>query len=120
MGDMGEEEEERLKKLFVAKQMYSSMLNHKLQSNEKKSSELQEGFQRIKEVTGLGDVNEIVHKFVHREETVRARRGRARPPDSSPLARSRLSHHVAARGTGARSAGDERTNRGGEGAERGA
>ena len=49
-GDLGEEEEERLKKQYVTKQMYSTFLAGKLEKNVERSSALQEGFQKIKNV----------------------------------------------------------------------
>ena len=45
-GDLGAEEEARLKKLFVAKQMYSNMLGQKIQ--QAGQTELERGFQKIK------------------------------------------------------------------------
>ena len=42
-GDLGEEEEQRLKKMYVAKQLYSNLLSSRLERNESKSSALQQG-----------------------------------------------------------------------------
>jgi hypothetical protein len=68
-GDLGEEEEQRLKKQFVTKQMYSTFLAGKLEKNVARSSALQQGFQKIKNATGLSDVDDILQKYLTRDET---------------------------------------------------
>ena len=68
-GDLGEEEEARLKKQFVTKQMYSTFLQGKLEKNVARSSALQQGFQKIKNATGLSDVDDILQKYMTRDET---------------------------------------------------
>ncbi len=68
-GDLGEEEEARLKKQFVTKQMYSTFLQGKLEKNTARSSALQQGFQKIKNATGLSDVDDILQKYMTRDET---------------------------------------------------
>ena len=68
-GDLGEEEEERLKKQYVTKQMYSTFLAGKLEKNVERSSALQEGFQKIKNATGLSEVEDILQKYLTRDET---------------------------------------------------
>ena len=52
--------------------MYSNMLTTKLEENMKRSSELQQGFQKIKNATGLSNVDEILAKFMSRDETFEA------------------------------------------------
>eukprot|EP00942_MAST-04A_sp_MAST-4A-sp1_P009419 g9419.t1 len=49
--------------------MQSSMISQKLKNNEKHMSELQNGFEKIKSVTGFTDLSEIVDKFLSREKT---------------------------------------------------
>ena len=68
-GDLGEEEEERLKKQYVTKQMYSTFLAGKLEKNVARSSALQQGFQKIKNATGLSEVDDILQKYLTRDET---------------------------------------------------
>jgi len=68
-GDLGEEEEERLKKQYVTKQMYSTFLAGKLEKNVARSSALQQGFQKIKNATGLSEVDDILTKYLTRDET---------------------------------------------------
>jgi hypothetical protein len=77
-GDLGEEEEERLKKQFVTKKMYSTLLQGKLEKNVARSSALQQGFQKIKNATGLSDVDDILQKYLSRDETFGALQKAAR------------------------------------------
>ena len=68
-GDLGIEEEKRLKKLYASKKMQNNMMSQKLRSNDKHMSELQNGFDKIKSVTGFTDLNEIVDKFLIENKT---------------------------------------------------
>jgi len=68
-GDLGEEEEERLKKQYVTKQMYATFLAGKLEKNVARSSALQQGFQKIKNATGLSEVDDILQKYLTRDDT---------------------------------------------------
>ena len=77
-GDLGEEEEERLKKQYVTKQMYSTFLAGKLEKNVERSSALQEGFQKIKNATGLSEVEDILQKYLTRDETYASLQGAAK------------------------------------------
>lgn len=66
------EEQHKLKKMIVAKQLYSSMLSQKIQKADNRTNLLIEGFQRIRTVTGLSDVNAIIERFVNRDETIKS------------------------------------------------
>lgn len=68
-GDLGAEDEQRLREAFLSKQSYSEMLSEKLSTHSATSAALQRGFQRIKAVTGLTDVDHIVHKYRTRDDT---------------------------------------------------
>ena len=52
----------------VVRKVYSSMLETQMYAEEDDLGDLEETFQRIKMVTGLSDVEEIVHKFLSRSE----------------------------------------------------
>ena len=71
-GDLGVEEERRLKKLYAEKKMYRGVLNMKMEKNAAHTNELQKGFEQIKSATGFADLNEIVEKFLGREKTYAA------------------------------------------------
>jgi hypothetical protein len=81
-GDLGEEEEERLKKQYVTKQMYSTFLAGKLEKNVERSSALQDGFQKIKNATGLSEVDDILQKYLTRDETYASLQGAAKEAES--------------------------------------
>lgn len=68
-GDLGAEDEQRLREAFLSRQMYSDMLAEKLAKHATTSAALQLGFQHIKAVTGLTDVDRIIHKYRTRDET---------------------------------------------------
>lgn len=71
-GDLGVEEEKRLKKLYAEKKMYSGALNRKMEKNAAHTNALQKGFDQIKSATGFADLNEIVEKFLTRDKTYAA------------------------------------------------
>ncbi|KAJ1460416.1 hypothetical protein M885DRAFT_509383 [Pelagophyceae sp. CCMP2097] len=64
--DLGAQEEQRLKRMHVIRKVYSSMLEKKITAEEESLSALETTFQKIKIVTGLSDVDEIVQKFKDR------------------------------------------------------
>eukprot|EP00744_Colponema_vietnamica_P001387 GILI01002296.1.p1 GENE.GILI01002296.1~~GILI01002296.1.p1 ORF type:complete len:652 (+),score=208.26 GILI01002296.1:111-2066(+) len=61
--------EGKLKKMLVAKKLWSSFLKKKMEREMHKSMTVEDAFQKIRQATGLTDVNEIVHKFLTREQT---------------------------------------------------
>ena len=64
--DLGAQEEQRLKRMHVIRKVYSSMLEKKITDEEESLGALETTFQKIKIVTGLSDVDEIVQKFKDR------------------------------------------------------
>ena len=64
----GQFEETKMKRMTVVRKVYSSMLEKKISVEEDDLSDLEATFQQIKMVTGLSDVDEIVHKFLTRSE----------------------------------------------------
>jgi len=66
--DAASHEEAKLKKMQVVRKVYSSMLEKRMSTEEEELNELEATFQHIKIVTGLSDVDEIVHKFLTRSE----------------------------------------------------
>jgi chromosome segregation ATPase len=68
-GDLGTEEEERLKRMFVVRSLYSSMLEQKVQKEALFLEKMEQGFQKIKTATGISDVQEIIQKFKTKDET---------------------------------------------------
>merc|ERR1740130_22583 len=68
-GDLGTEEEERLKRMFVVRSLYSSMLEQKVQKEAADLEHMEQGFQKIKSATGISDVQEIIQKFKTKDET---------------------------------------------------
>jgi DNA repair exonuclease SbcCD ATPase subunit len=68
-GDLGTEEEEKLKRMFVVRSLYSSMLEQKVQKEAADLEHMEQGFQKIKSATGISDVQEIIQKFKTKDET---------------------------------------------------
>lgn len=66
--DLGAQEEQRLKRMHVIRKVYSSMLEKKITAEEESLGALETTFQKIKIVTGLSDVDEIVQKFKERTQ----------------------------------------------------
>ena len=66
--DLGAQEEQRLKRMHVIRKVYSSMLEKKITAEEESLGALETTFQKIKIVTGLSDVDEIVQKFKDRTQ----------------------------------------------------
>jgi hypothetical protein len=57
----------RLRKLFAIEKLVGNSLQYMSLQQAERSMSTEEGFQRIREVTGLTDVMDIVHKFLNRE-----------------------------------------------------
>merc|ERR1719262_55517 len=57
----------RLRKLFAIEKLVGNSLQYMSLLQAERSLSTEEGFQRIREVTGLTDVMDIVHKFLNRE-----------------------------------------------------
>ncbi|KAF4658932.1 hypothetical protein FOZ61_005131 [Perkinsus olseni] len=57
----------RLRKLWVMEKLTGNCLQKIMVEQVQKSQATEDGFQRIREVTGLNDVMDIVHRFLNRE-----------------------------------------------------
>lgn len=68
-GDLQEEEEDRLKQLFLVRRAYCGMLVRRINEEERKTDELENAFTRIRGATGETTVPEIIGKFNDREKT---------------------------------------------------
>ena len=71
-GDLGVEEERRLKALYAQKKLHVKTLSSTREKNAAQTNVLQEGFDKIKLATGFTDLNEIVEKYLTREKTYAA------------------------------------------------
>eukprot|EP00930_Biecheleria_cincta_P079329 TRINITY_DN6711_c0_g1_i1.p1 TRINITY_DN6711_c0_g1~~TRINITY_DN6711_c0_g1_i1.p1 ORF type:complete len:541 (+),score=141.28 TRINITY_DN6711_c0_g1_i1:41-1624(+) len=57
----------RLRKLYAVEKLAGNCLQKVTVEQVEKSQETEDGFQKIREVTGLADVMDIVHKFLNRD-----------------------------------------------------
>merc|ERR1719421_2686717 len=57
----------RLRKLFAIEKLQGNCLQKIIFEQVEKSQATEDGFQKIREVTGLTDVMDIVHKFLNRD-----------------------------------------------------
>merc|ERR1719375_744724 len=57
----------RLRKLYAVEKLGGNCLQKIIYEQEEKSQTTEDGFQKIREVTGLTDVMDIVHKFLNRD-----------------------------------------------------
>jgi hypothetical protein len=67
--DLDEEGERRLKQLLLVRRIYEKMLLSKLREDQKRCDLFEASFQRIRQSTGLTDVNDIAEKFLSRHTT---------------------------------------------------
>lgn len=54
---------------FMVQKMWSQFMKRKMDREMKRTYEIEDAFQKIRASTGLTDVQEIVHKFLTREQT---------------------------------------------------
>ena len=66
--DLGVDEEQKLKRMNVIRQLYTTILEKKMTDDEEHLSSLEDTFHRLKNVTGLSNVEEVVDKFQSRSE----------------------------------------------------
>jgi hypothetical protein len=66
--DLGIDEEQKLKRMNVIRQLYTTILEKKMTDDEDHLNSLENTFHRLKNVTGLTNVNEVVEKFMSRNE----------------------------------------------------
>ena len=68
-GEMNMDGEQNLIKNYVAQGFYSASAEHELQMQKDKVTTYEEAFRRIKEATGIEDINEVIEKFLTQDET---------------------------------------------------
>ena len=68
-GDLGQEEEEALKKTLAVNKMNQSKIEEESKVHKKKIDKFEGAFRKIKEATGVSDVNEVIQKIVSQEDT---------------------------------------------------
>lgn len=61
--------EKKMRQNFQLHKMWNSFMRKKMEKEMKESAEIDDAFKRIKTATGVNDVQELVHKFLTREET---------------------------------------------------
>jgi len=54
---------------FLVQRLFSAFLKKKMENEMNKHYYVEDAFQKIRTATGLSDVNEIVHRFLTREQT---------------------------------------------------
>mmetsp|Transcript_11399 Transcript_11399/g.19234 ORF Transcript_11399/g.19234 Transcript_11399/m.19234 type:complete len:188 (+) Transcript_11399:831-1394(+) len=54
---------------FLVQRLFSAFLKRKMEKEMEKHSYVEDAFQKIRTATGFSDVNEIVHRFLTREQT---------------------------------------------------
>jgi hypothetical protein len=54
---------------FMVQRLFSAFLKKKMEKEMAGHSYIEDAFQKIRTATGLSDVNEIVHRFLTREQT---------------------------------------------------
>jgi hypothetical protein len=54
---------------FLVQRLYGAFLKKKMEKEMNKHMFVEDAFQKIRTATGLSDVNEIVHRFLTREQT---------------------------------------------------
>jgi len=66
--DMGVDEEQKLKRMNVIRQLYTTILEKKMSDDEEQLATLENTFHQLRNVTGLSNVEEVVEKFLSRNE----------------------------------------------------
>lgn len=69
VGELNMDGEQNLIKNYVAQGFYSASAEHELQMQKDKVTTYEEAFRRIKEATGIEDINEVIEKFLTQDET---------------------------------------------------
>ena len=64
-----DQNEVKLRENFGVQKMWSQFYKMKMNKEMKRSAQVEDAFQRIRTETGVTDVQEIVHKFLTREQT---------------------------------------------------
>ena len=64
-----DQNEIQMQEKFLVQRLYSSFLKKKMEKEMNRHFYVEDAFQKIRTATGLSDVNEIVHRFLTREQT---------------------------------------------------
>lgn len=59
----------KMQENYMVQKVWSSYLKRKMEREMKRTFEIEDAFQKIRASTGFSDVQEIVHKFLTREQT---------------------------------------------------
>jgi hypothetical protein len=68
-GDLSKDEEDALKKSLAMNRMTASKVAEEQASQAEKISVYEKAFRKIKDATGVADVNEVIQKIVSQEDT---------------------------------------------------
>ena len=68
-GDLGTQEEENLKKSLAVNKITQSKIQEDSKEHRRKIDVYESAFRKIKEATGVSDVNEVIQKIVSQEDT---------------------------------------------------
>jgi len=68
-GDMSKEEEDGLKRNLMAKRLQHEANERQMEAMAARIVTFEEAFKKIKEATGVADVNEVIQKFMTQEDT---------------------------------------------------
>mmetsp|Transcript_9632 Transcript_9632/g.21915 ORF Transcript_9632/g.21915 Transcript_9632/m.21915 type:complete len:577 (-) Transcript_9632:80-1810(-) len=68
-GELNVDGEQNLIKNYIAQGFYSASAEHELQMQKDKVTTYEEAFRRIKEATGIEDINEVIEKYLTQDET---------------------------------------------------
>jgi len=68
-GDLSEEAEQALKKNLVTNALHHQLNQNVMEGEQQVMSAYEAAFRKIKEATGVGDVNEVIQKFVTQKDT---------------------------------------------------
>jgi chromosome segregation ATPase len=68
-GDLGKEEEDNLKKALTINKMQEGRIESEASAVKEKLDVYERAFRRIKDATGVSDVNEVIQKIVSQEDT---------------------------------------------------
>jgi len=68
-GDLSAEGETQLKKSLFSTAFHSALNETKLEEEQEKITTYEEAFRKIKDATGVSDVNEVIQKFLTQDET---------------------------------------------------
>jgi len=68
-GDLSADQENALKETVVTNVMFHEQNVSKISEEQKRITSFEEAFQKIKEATGVSDVNQVIQKFMTQEDT---------------------------------------------------